>query len=216
MFDPKRRFATVLQELQAGLSNGSIILDSDSKLDSDGETHSPKVSIGAPQPDNSRLASEPSEEVLRKAISATPPRTPDSENRSSTNLGTAVKVAGQMFARTDIYLDCDFEGTIESSENTVTIGPHGHVKAGIRAREVIVIGHLDGSIEATDRVKILNGAIYTGDISTSRVSIEDGAIFKGSVDILRQSASARSTRHHPSGDMDSSVPAPKFEPAYWR
>ena len=77
------------------------------------------------------------------------------------------------------------EGTIESQENKVTIGPNGRVQAGIRAREVVILGQVQGNVEATDKVDIRKDAKLVGDITTSRISIEDGALFKGSIDIKK-------------------------------
>jgi cytoskeletal protein CcmA (bactofilin family) len=120
-------------------------------------------------------------------VSSTPYRLPDTDPRTmnTATIGKAVKIVGQIFTKEDLYVDGDVEGTIESQENKVTIGPNGRVQAGIRAREVVILGQVQGNVEATDKVDIRKDAKLVGDISTSRISIEDGALFKGSIDIKK-------------------------------
>ncbi|HZS51907.1 MAG TPA: polymer-forming cytoskeletal protein [Bryobacterales bacterium] len=118
-------------------------------------------------------------------MSSTPYRMPDPEPRNTATIGKAVKINGQIFTKEDLYVDGDVEGTIESHDNKVTIGPNGRVQAGIRAREVVILGQVQGNVEASDKVDIRKDAKLVGDITTSRISIEDGALFKGSIDIKK-------------------------------
>jgi cytoskeletal protein CcmA (bactofilin family) len=105
-------------------------------------------------------------------------------------IGKSVKVVGQIFTKEDLYVDGDVEGTIESQENKVTIGPNGRVQAGIRAREVIILGQVQGNVETSDKVDIRKDAKLVGDIVAARISIEDGALFKGSIDIKKPEVKA--------------------------
>lgn len=117
-------------------------------------------------------------------MATTPNRVSESDSRN--NIGKAVKVVGQIFTKEDLYVDGDVEGTLESQDNKVTIGPNGRVQASIRARDVVILGQVQGNVEATDKVDIRKDAKLVGDITTSRISIEDGALFKGSIDIKKQ------------------------------
>ncbi len=67
-------------------------------------------------------------------VSSIPHRTPETEPRNTAMIGKSVKVIGQIFTKEDLYVDGDVEGTIESQENKVTVGPNGRVQASIRAR----------------------------------------------------------------------------------
>ena len=119
-------------------------------------------------------------------MSSTPYRMPEPESRGGTaTIGKSVKIIGQIFTKEDLYVDGDVEGTIESLENKVTVGPNGRVQAGIKAREVIILGQVQGNVETSDKVDIRKDAKLVGDITTARISIEDGAIFKGSIDIRK-------------------------------
>src|SRR5437660_916311 len=57
--------------------------------------------------------------------------------------------------------------------------------AGIKCREIIVLGTIDGNVEALDKIDIRRDAKLVGDIKTARIIIEDGAYFKGSIDIVK-------------------------------
>src|SRR5580658_2300349 len=140
-------------------------------------------------------------------VSSTPFRSPEPDPRNSATVGKSVKIVGQIFTKEDLYVDGDVEGTIESLDNKVTVGPNGRVQAHIKAREVIILGQVQGNVETSDKVDIRKDAKLVGDITTSRISIEDGALFKGSIDIKKPEpkVSAGSVQ----GSVPGSVPVPR-------
>ncbi len=108
-----------------------------------------------------------------------------SRGGGSATIGKAVKIAGQIYSREDLYVDGDVEGTIELIDHKLTIGPNGKVHAGIKARELVALGSIQGNVEASERIEIRKDAKLVGDIKTARIVIEDGAYFKGSIDIVK-------------------------------
>jgi len=104
---------------------------------------------------------------------------------SSATIGKAVKIVGQIYSKEDLYMDGDLEGTVEALEHRLTIGPNGSVHATIKGREVVVLGTIQGNVEATEKIEIRKDAKLVGDIKTARIIIEDGAYFKGSIDIVK-------------------------------
>ncbi len=114
---------------------------------------------------------------------------PDASVRGGTAaLGKNVTVKGQIFAREDLTIDGEVEGTVECHEHRLTIGPNARVQAGLKAREIIIHGSIQGNVDATDKIDIKKEAKLIGDIKTSRIVIEDGAYFKGSIDISKGAA----------------------------
>jgi cytoskeletal protein CcmA (bactofilin family) len=81
-------------------------------------------------------------------------------------------------------VDGQVEGTITLVESRLTIGPNAHVAANVSARDVILLGQLNGNISATGRVELRDGCNLVGDISAGRLSIEESAVFRGSVEPL--------------------------------
>lgn len=111
-----------------------------------------------------------------------------SGSSGAATIGKAVMVKGQIFSREDLVIDGEVEGTVEAQEHRVTVGPNGKVHAGVKAREIVVQGSIQGNVEAADKIDIKKDARLVGDIKTARIVIEDGAYFKGSIDITRSEA----------------------------
>jgi cytoskeletal protein CcmA (bactofilin family) len=57
------------------------------------------------------------------------------------------------------------------------------VNANVTAREVVIMGKVNGNVECSDRVDIRSEGSLVGDVITQRVSVEDGALVKGSVEV---------------------------------
>jgi cytoskeletal protein CcmA (bactofilin family) len=131
------------------------------------------------------------------------------DNRQgSASIGKAVKIVGQIFSKEDLFVDGDLEGTVEALEHKLTIGPHGTVHAGVKAREVVVLGTIQGNVDATERIEIRKDARLVGDIRTARIIIEDGAYFKGSIDIIKpEPAKAKPPQAPPQTSGSNAVPA---------
>lgn len=106
-------------------------------------------------------------------------------------IGKSVIIKGQILSREDLYLDGEMEGTVEVPDHRLTIGPHAKLAAGIRAREVVVLGAVNGNVEASEKIDIRKDAKLVGDIKTGGIIIEDGAYFKGSIDIVRAAESSK-------------------------
>jgi len=65
---------------------------------------------------------------------------------------------------------------------SLTIGPNGHVKADVSAREVIVRGNVEGKVSGRDRVQLWSSGQISGEVQTERLSVEEGALLRGNVD----------------------------------
>ena len=111
------------------------------------------------------------------------------ESRGPANIGKAVMIKGQIFSREDLTIDGEIDGSVELHEHRLTVGPNGKLQAGVKAREVVVLGTIHGNVEASDKIDIRKDAKLVGDIKTARIVIEDGAYFKGSIDIARPEVS---------------------------
>ena len=125
----------------------------------------------------------------------------------SASIGKAVKIVGQIFSKEDLYVDGELEGTVEALEHKLTIGPNGNLKAGVKAREVVALGSIQGNVEAADKIEIRKDARLVGDIRTARIIIEDGAYFKGSIDIVKPEPPKAPARPQPAPPAPSSVAA---------
>ncbi len=149
-------------------------------------------------------------EVKKEAmpVSTTPMGRVEPESRGgSATIGKAVKIVGQIYSKEDLYVDGDLEGTVEALEHKLTIGPNGTVHAAVKAREVVVLGTIQGNVEAADRIEIRKDAKLVGDIRTARIIIEDGAYFKGSIDIVKAEPGKSAPKPQPTAPAQQQSPA---------
>jgi cytoskeletal protein CcmA (bactofilin family) len=98
-------------------------------------------------------------------------------------IGRTLVIKGEISGSEALYIDGRVEGKITMPESRVTIGRNGKVDASINAREVVVMGKVNGNIDCTDRVDIRAEGAVNGDISTTRISVEDGASLKGGIQV---------------------------------
>ena len=98
-------------------------------------------------------------------------------------IGKSLVIKGEVTGSESLYIDGRVEGSINLAGNRVTIGRNGKVDASIQAKEVVVMGKVNGNIECSDRVDIRAEGSVSGDISTVRISVEDGASLKGGIQV---------------------------------
>lgn len=96
-------------------------------------------------------------------------------NTTIITAGSVIK--GEMNLTCNLYVDGEFEGTINSKKE-VNIGKNGHVKGDIITKRLIVQGHMEGSINS-NRVEIKAAGRVNGSIESSELVIEAKGIFEG-------------------------------------
>jgi cytoskeletal protein CcmA (bactofilin family) len=107
----------------------------------------------------------------------------------ATAIGKSVTIRGELTGREDLYMDGEIEGTITLPDSRLTIGPNARVLADISARDVIILGRVNGNVHATGRVELRETAAVSGDIFAGRLSIEESAAIKGRVELQGTEAS---------------------------
>jgi len=100
-------------------------------------------------------------------------------------IGRTVVIKGEVTGSEPLYIDGRIEGSINVPDNRVTVGRSGSVSAGIHAKEVVIMGKVEGNVVCGDRVDIRAEGSLTGDVVAPRISVEDGAFLKGGVDIQK-------------------------------
>ena len=99
-------------------------------------------------------------------------------------IGKAMVIRGQITSREDMHVDGEIDGSLDMPNCRLTVGPSGKIGAGARAREVEVLGSVDGDVEASRKITIRKGGRLVGDLRTPGIVIEDGAYFKGKIEIV--------------------------------
>ena len=85
-------------------------------------------------------------------------------------------IAGNLICKGEVQVDGIVEGDIEGSH--VVVGEGATVTGSISAEEVVVRGHVVGSVHSK-RVMLQTTSEVEGDIFHQSLSIEQGAMFEG-------------------------------------
>jgi cytoskeletal protein CcmA (bactofilin family) len=106
-------------------------------------------------------------------------------------LGKDVTVMGEVRSREPLTIEGEVEGTIDVAGHLLTVAASGTVRASVKAKEIDVLGSLEGNVEGADKIYIRAGARFLGDIRAHGIVIEDGGFVQGDVDLSQPSGVAR-------------------------
>jgi cytoskeletal protein CcmA (bactofilin family) len=116
------------------------------------------------------------------APSYTPVRTATSPVDQAT-IGRSLVIKGEVSGSESLFIDGRVEGSLNFPDNRVTVGRNGNVAANINAKEVVIMGKVQGNVICEDRLDIRSEGVLAGDVVTHRISVEEGAILKGGVEV---------------------------------
>lgn len=125
---------------------------------------------------------------------------------SSASIGKSVEVRGEVKGSEDLMIDGRVEGTVTLTDSKLTIGSSARVDADVAARDVIILGMLNGNVTAAARVELRKGGNLTGNIRAARLSIEEGALLTGKVELTQTGPT--STKASPLASPAAGSPAP--------
>jgi len=135
------------------------------------------------------------------------PVKPPTSPMDQANIGRTLVIKGEVSGAESLFIDGRVEGSISFPENRVTVGRNGTVAANINAKEVVIMGKVQGNVECADRLDIRSEGVLTGDVVTHRISVEEGAILKGGVEVRTPEKKEQKTQHQQ--NQAKAVEAPK-------
>ena len=97
----------------------------------------------------------------------------------NTFLGFDTTIEGKIEFRGSIRINGKVKGKICSNGGTVIVGEKAVVDAEIVVDKAIIMGEINGSINANNRIEIYPPGRVIGDIQTNVILIEAGAVFNG-------------------------------------
>jgi cytoskeletal protein CcmA (bactofilin family) len=100
-------------------------------------------------------------------------------------IGKTVVIHGEVKGAEDLIVDGRVEGTVTLTESRLTIGPNANVSADLSAKDVLILGQVQGNVTASGRVELRAGCLVEGDIRALRLAVEDNAVFRGKVDLTQ-------------------------------
>ena len=97
----------------------------------------------------------------------------------STFLGPDASVEGTLAFQGTIRLDGKVKGKITSNGGTVIVGEQASVSADLAVGIAIVMGEVNGTIEASERIELYPPGRIAGDIQAPVIAIDEGGVFNG-------------------------------------
>jgi cytoskeletal protein CcmA (bactofilin family) len=97
----------------------------------------------------------------------------------NTLLGTGTSIEGTIEFNNTVRLDGNVKGKISSKQGTVIIGERAVVNAEIIVDVAIIMGEVNGTIHAKEKIEVYPPGRITGDIQAPVVLIESGVVFNG-------------------------------------
>ncbi len=93
-------------------------------------------------------------------------------------LGEGTEFKGVITFEGTVRVDGVLEGEV-ITEDTFIVGAAARVRANIQAGVVIIMGDVEGKIEAKEKCEIRVGSHVKGEVFTPSIYIEEGAVFEG-------------------------------------
>lgn len=106
-----------------------------------------------------------------------------------TILGEGSAFDGKLTFEGKVRIDGEFSGEIHT-RGTLVVGETAKVLAQIDASTVVIEGHVEGDIRATDLVELKGTARTSGTIHCPSLEIQRGAVFDGQCVMQRDGAAS--------------------------
>lgn len=112
----------------------------------------------------------------------------------STFLGPGASVDGTLEFQGTIRLDGKVTGNIKSSDGTLIVGEKAFVDAKIEVGIAVIMGEVQGTVDASDRIEVYPPGKVIGDIRAPIISIDEGGQFNGNCVMKNQEAPSESKK----------------------
>ncbi len=97
----------------------------------------------------------------------------------TTFIGSEAKISGIIEFQGSIRVDGEIEGEIRSKNGRVIIGENAVINADINVDTAIIMGKVNGTIMAGERIEVYPPSQLVGDIRSPIISIDAGVMFNG-------------------------------------
>ncbi len=108
---------------------------------------------------------------------------PKTRSRTAATIGPSIQISGDVTGNEDVRIEGRVEGTINLSDNVLTVGKEGQINATVTARAIFVEGKVEGDLKSVEQIVVQSSGNVRGNIVAPRVTLEDGCKFKGSIDM---------------------------------
>jgi len=89
-----------------------------------------------------------------------------------------VNIDGNIYTESSLYIAAKLNGEIRS-DSDIYVGVAGIINGNVFARNICIAGVVEGAVEASGVLKVLNTGKVYGDINVFRFIMSEGAVFEG-------------------------------------
>ncbi|MFQ5683509.1 MAG: polymer-forming cytoskeletal protein [Candidatus Binatia bacterium] len=125
-------------------------------------------------------ASDEPKPAIASAESARKVRGPSEPFKESV-IAAGVTIEGKIDGEGDVRVEGRFQGDVQVRGN-LTIEAGAHIGGAIHAQTVTIAGEVEGNIEATAQVKLLESGQIVGDLKATSLTVASGSRMRGKVD----------------------------------
>ncbi|RKZ06745.1 hypothetical protein DRQ32_10820 [bacterium] len=106
--------------------------------------------------------------------------TQKNNNSITAYLGPDVKIEGTLTFESSVLIEGEFKGRIVSEHGQLTIGEKARVEGDLTGGQITIRGHVEGSVNATERVHLADRGELIGDLTTPSLQMDESVTFEGS------------------------------------
>ena len=129
---------------------------------------------GTKPPEKVSVLSAVGEPAARPAAAAT---RADGTMKESV-IAAGLTIEGKIEGAGHVRIAGDFKGDVNVQGN-LTIEPGAHLTGGVKADTVVVGGQLDGNIDASSRVELLQTGVFNGELKAGSLTVAAGSRMRG-------------------------------------
>lgn len=131
-----------------------------------------------------------------------------SDQEFSTVIGPDARFKGELTFESAAKVLGTIDGSI-TAKGKVYVANGSKCKATVTAKEVSVEGHIEGNVEASDRIELMANGRITGDVVAAKMHMAEGASING---FCRIGANAGNNSDHSSSRASQTAePKPSIE-----
>jgi cytoskeletal protein CcmA (bactofilin family) len=127
---------------------------------------------------NETSAQEPTATSAPARSTSSQPKT--THNNVTTILGPDIRIEGTLHFESNVLIEGEFKGEIVSENGQLTIGEKARVEGDLTGGQITIRGHVEGSVNATQRVHLADRGELIGDLTTPSLQMDESVVFDGS------------------------------------
>lgn len=129
---------------------------------------------------NDTVTEKPTPQAAAPARSNMNTTQKNNNNSITAYLGPDIRIEGTLHFESSVLIEGEFKGKIVSEHGQLTIGEKARVEGDLTGGQITIRGHVEGSVNATERVHLADRGELIGDLTTPSLQMDESVTFDGS------------------------------------